>query len=287
MNEDRDLGGDRPERRDGFMETEDRSGRRGPAEGHAPKAHAWRRGMVRIDREGPVALLVMDRPAKLNAMDRTFWPDLRAGLDWIAGQDIRAVILTGSGKVAFSAGGDFASFAALEDDAERRAFQVDAMATFEAVATFPIPIIAAVNGLALGGGCEIAMACDFVLAARSAKFGLTEARYGLVPGYGVLAAPRIVGVQMAKLMIFSGETIAAEEARGCGLAQRLCDDEQLMVEAMRLASAMADVSPHAIAAGKALIKAPITRDEAIASIDWISRLHGTQESRDAVARFLK
>ncbi len=254
----------------------------------SPKgAPSWARGMVRIDLSGAIARLLLDRPDKLNAMDRQFWPDLRAGLDWIATQDARAIVMTGAGKRAFSVGGDIASFAALTTDVARREFQVDAMATFEAVASCTIPTIAAVNGLALGGGCEIAMACDFVLAARSATLGMPEARFGLVPGYGVLAAPPIMGLQMSKLMILTGEHLSAEDALVCGLVQRLCDDGELMAEAMRLAGKIASASPEAIAAGKALLNRPIEPEAVEASIRTISNLHATAESRAAVARFLK
>jgi enoyl-CoA hydratase len=248
----------------------------------------WNRGMVRIESRGPIALITLDRAEKLNAMDRAFWPDLRAGLEWVVGQEgLRAIILTGAGERAFSVGGDIGSFAALTTAEDRRAFQIDAMATFAAVEDCPLTIIAAINGLALGGGCEIAMACDFVVAGRSAAFGLPEARFGLVPGYGVLRAPALIGEQLAKMMILAGERLSAEEALRCGLVQKLVADTDLMDEALRLAAAAATASPSAIAAGKKLMRKPIGAEAVACSVDTISALHATPESRAAVGRFLK
>jgi enoyl-CoA hydratase len=247
---------------------------------------SWSRGMVRIERRGEVAVLILDRPDKLNAISRACWSELRAGLDWIGQQHLRAVVLTGAGDRAFSVGGDIGSFAELTTPEACRAFQAEAMATFAQIATSAIPIIAAINGLALGGGCELAMACDFVLAGESATFGLPEARFGLVPGYGVLAAPEIVGPQMARLLIFTGETLTAEEALRCGLAQKLCPEGDLEAEALRLAHAIAHASREAITAGKAMLDRGADADACARSIETISKLHGSPAARRAVMRFL-
>lgn len=249
---------------------------------------AWKRGTIRINGRGAVALVTFDRPEKLNAMDRSFWPDLRAGLDWVERQSsLRAIVFTGAGDRAFSVGGDIGSFAALTSDGSRREFQVDAMATFAAVEECPVTTIAAVNGLAFGGGCEIAMACDIAVASETAVFGLPEARFGLVPGYGVLRAPMLVGEQMAKMMVLAGERLTAEEALRCGLVQKLVPGSALLEEALRLAERAAAASPKAIAAGKALMRTPISSEAIARSVALISELHGTPESRGAVQSFLK
>ena len=258
---------------------------------HAPTEvlhdYSWNRGMVRIEKRGSIALITLDRAEKLNAMNSAFWPDLRDGLDWIVAQgSLRAIVITGSGSRAFSVGGDIASFAELTTAASRHEFQCEAMATFAAVENCPLTIIAAVNGLALGGGCEIAMACDFVVAAREAAFGLPEAHFGLVPGYGVLRAPALIGEQMAKMLILSGERLSAEEALGCGLVQKVVGATDLLDEATRLADAAASASPKATAAAKKLIRSPISADRIASSIETISELHATREARAAVNRFL-
>lgn len=248
---------------------------------------AWRQGMVAAEQDASVVLITIDRPDKLNALDRDFWPDLRAALQWATGrEEARCIVLRGGGTRAFSAGGDVASFAALLSDEERRDFQVDAMATFEAVATCQLPTIAAVRGYALGGGCELAMACDMVIASDDAVFGLPEARFGLVPGYGVLRAPTVVGASLAKLMIFAGERLGAAEACHHGLVQKVCPPDALMDEVLRLARAIAAAPPAAIAAGKALIAGATDAARVETSIDMVTRLHATHESRSAVSGFV-
>jgi enoyl-CoA hydratase len=243
--------------------------------------------MIAIERRGAVALVRLCRPEKLNAMDRPFWRDMRDGLKWIEGQEeLRAIVLTGEGGRAFSVGGDIASFAELTERESRREFQIDAMQTFSAVESCAVTTIAAVNGLALGGGCELAMACDVVIAAKGAIFGLPEAHFGLVPGYGVLRAPALIGEQMTKMMVLFGARLTAEEALRCGLAQKLVENTALLDEAVRLAEAAAIASPEAVAAGKKLIRKPISEEALALSINTISELHATPVSRAAVRRFL-
>ncbi len=242
--------------------------------------------MISVHYRGGTALLLLDRAEKLNAMDATFWPSLVQAIAWSRERHARAIVITGAGNRAFSAGGDIDSFTDLNTNDARHSFQKEAMSAFGAIADCDVPTIAAVNGLALGGGCEIAMACDFVLAGKRAKFGLPETRLGLVPGYGVLAAPQRVGVQMASFMILTGEALSAEEAARCGLVQKVCDDEALLDEALRLADTIAATSCHAIAGAKALMKESLNANAIAASIDLVSRLHATQDAQEAVARFL-
>lgn len=249
---------------------------------------AWRHGMVSIQTEAAVAVLTLDRPEKLNAMDRGFWDDLRAALDWATGREgVRCLVLRGAGERAFSAGGDVASFVELRTDEARRGFQEEAMAAFEAVATSLLPTIAAVRGYAFGGGCELAMACDMVIAAEDAQFGLPEARFGLVPGYGVLRAPILAGPQLAKLMIFAGERLTADDALRHGLVQKIVPSPMLMAEVMRIAGAVAKVPPTAIATAKALIHSALDPELVRGSVDAVTRLHATEESRLAVRRFME
>ena len=247
----------------------------------------WRSGMVAVTVHGAVATLTLDRPAKLNALDRPFWSDLLAALDAIAAEgSVRAIVLRGAGPRAFSVGGDVASFAALGNDADRHTFQVEAMRAFAAVEQSPIPIVAAVHGFAMGGGCELTLACDIVLASRDAIFGMPEARFGLVPGYGSIRAPAVIGAQMAKLMIYAGERLDAEAALRCGLAQKICATDILFAEAARLAAAIAAAPPTAIAAGRRLIDRATDAALVAQSIDEIAALHATNASQNAVAAFL-
>lgn len=248
----------------------------------------WAHGMLRANCADGVATILFDRPAKLNAMNREFWASLRLALAWVQGEArARALIITGAGTRAFSVGGDIASFAALETPEDRERFQVEAMAAFDALTRLQVPTIAAINGLALGGGCEVALACDFVLAVRTAAFGMPEMGFGLVPGFGVLRAASVLGRQVAKLMILADARLGAEEAVRHGLVLSVHDDDELMPSALSLARRLAGASATAVRLGKALIDRDVHDAEAIASsIAAVSLLHGTEESRTAVADFL-
>jgi enoyl-CoA hydratase len=175
------------------------------------------------ERAGPVAVWRINRPSKANALTAAFWPQLRGLLDAAAAQPgVRAVVLTGSGDRSFSAGGDIEAFAELDGAAARRDFVADCLRTFAAIEECRLPVIAAVNGLALGGGCELALACDMVLAAEHAAFGLPEASVGLVPGFGILRAPSVLGRHTAKLMVLAGERISAQRPTSWGWSSRSC-----------------------------------------------------------------
>jgi enoyl-CoA hydratase len=175
---------------------------------------------LRVETDGAVATITMDAPEKLNAMGREFWPDLRDALSTLESDgSTRVVVVTGAGEKAFSAGGDIASFAELDGPAAKRAFQRDCMRTFAAVEESPLPVVAAVNGYAMGGGCELALACDVVLAADTAVFAMPETAVGLVPGFGVLRAPSVIGRSWTKLMMVGGERVDAETALRIGLVQ--------------------------------------------------------------------
>ncbi len=151
---------------------------------------------------------------------------------------VRVVVLTGAGDKAFCAGGDIADFQKLTTLEKRRAYQIDAMETFSAIETSPLPIIAAVNGWALGGGCELTLACDMAVASQNAVFGMPESALGLVPGFGVLRAPEVIGRQLTKLMVMSGERLtpagAGRRARTTGSAAG-----ELMTAALDLAERIA------------------------------------------------
>ena len=237
--------------------------------------------------ERQIATITFDRPEKLNAMNRAFWSDFGEILGWIESFDtVRAIVITGAGERAFSVGGDIASFAELQTDEQRRAFQIEAMGTFESVERTAIPTIAAVRGFALGGGCEMALACDMVVASHNAKFGMPEARFGLVPGYGIMRAPNVIGRKMTKLMVLGGEQIDVNMASRCGLVQHVCAPEEVLSEAVRLAGKIAQAPPEAVRIGTELIDRAADRESFERSIEAVSFLHSTEDARAAVAAFL-
>ncbi|WP_219413509.1 enoyl-CoA hydratase/isomerase family protein [Pseudonocardia nigra] len=241
---------------------------------------------IRVETDGGVAVVTIDAPEKLNAMGRTFWPELRAALARLeADGSTRAVIITGAGEKAFSAGGDITSFAALSDVAAKREFQQDCMRTFAAVEESSLPVLAAVQGYAMGGGCELALACDVVLAADTAVFGMPEAAVGLVPGFGVLRAPSVIGRQWTKLMMFAGERVDAQTAREIGLVQKVVPAAELMASARKLAERIAAAAPLAIATGKQLVNRGVDRGEFDHSTAALTTLHATADAAEGISAF--
>jgi enoyl-CoA hydratase len=242
---------------------------------------------IRVHTDDAVAVLTIDDPARLNAMGRTFWPEVRDALARLESDGrTRALIVTGAGDKAFSAGGDIASFASLTDTAAKREFQRDCMRTFAAVEESPLPVIAAVNGYAMGGGCELALACDIVVAADTATFGMPETAVGLVPGFGVLRAPSVIGRHWTKLLMFTGERVDAETALRIGLAQKVVPAAALMDTARELATTIAAKAPLAVAAGKGLVNRGVDRGEFDHSTAALTALHATEDAAEGIAAFV-
>lgn len=237
-------------------------------------------------RHGNIAVITFNRVEKHNSLTRAFWNELQEALHLAESDgETRVVVVTGAGEHAFSAGGDIAGFAALDTIGEKERFQVEAMAAFAAVESSPLPVIAAVNGFALGGGCELAIACDVVLASDNARFGMPEARIGLVPGYGVTRSASSLGLHWSKWLVFTGEIIEASTAERIGLVQRVVPRDRLLDQAMETARAIASQAPLAISAGKALINASATRTETSASVAALTGLHDTEDAQEGIRAF--
>lgn len=237
--------------------------------------------------DGSIGTITLNRPEKLNAMKRGFYRDLRQVLDDIvADKAVRAVIITGAGDRAFSAGGDIGSLAELGDLVDRRAYQIDAMRAFLAVERLPVPTIAAVNGYALGGGCELALACDIVLAAESAKFGMPEAALGLVPGYGVLRAADRIGRSWTKYLVATARQIDAATALKIGLAQELHAVGKLMPAARELAAEIIRNSPLALEVGKRIIDRDLPAADFDYSVEALALLQAAPDALEGTQAFL-
>lgn len=239
-------------------------------------------------RTDAVAIIRIDAPSKLNAMSRHFWGELRTALANLESDGrTRAVIVTGAGERAFSVGGDINSFAELTDLAAKLEFQRACMATFAAVEESPLPVVAAVNGWALGGGCELAMACDIVVAAETAVFGMPEASIGLVPGFGVLRGPSVMGRQWTKYLMLAGERVDAATARQIGLAQKVVPPEDLLRSAVELAERIAGNAPLAVAVGKGLVNRGVDRGEFHHSIAALATLQATDDTAEGIRGFVE
>jgi len=204
--------------------------------------------------EGTVLIITINRPESLNALNTSFFDEMDEILQKEASQPgIRAIILTGSGK-AFVAGADIAEMVN-KTPQQASEFSRRGQKTFQSIVNHPIPVIAAINGFALGGGLELAMACDFRIAATTAKFGQPEVSLGLIPGYAATQRlSRHIGMGNALFMLTTGEMITADDALRMGLVQKIVEPDQLMMEAMRLANVIASKGPKAVKAVKAVTR---------------------------------
>jgi enoyl-CoA hydratase len=212
--------------------------------------------ILTMDLDGAIAVLTLNRPEVLNALNHDLLKMLEEAFDAFAGNPtLRAVILTGAGERAFAAGADIAELAAIDGAVAGEHKARTGQRLTQLIEALPVPVIAAVNGYALGGGCELAMACDFRIASENAKFGQPEVNLGIPPGYGgSQRTPRLVGLGMALYMCLTGETIDATEALRIGLVQRVVPIAELLPEAKRLASVIATKAPLAITATKRAIR---------------------------------
>ncbi len=209
---------------------------------------------IRNERRGAVALLTLDRPKALNALDKATLEELIAHCGQIeADKSVRAVVLTGEGR-AFAAGADIAEMrelTALGADVFSRLGH-RAMSSLEALS---VPTIAAVNGFALGGGCELACACDWIYASTRARFGQPEVSLGLIPGFGGTSRLlRRVGPAWARELVLGGEAINAETALRIGLANRLFEPDELVAAGIAAGEAIASKDPLAVATAKRVMQ---------------------------------
>lgn len=233
-----------------------------------------------------VALVTIDRPEKRNAMNWAFFRELPALLDdFDDDPDVRACVLTGAG-VAFSAGGDIENFDQLDGIAAYRRQDRLVLRAFNRLEQAETPVIAAVNGLAFGGGTEIALASDIVVASDRATFAFREVTLGLMPGFGVLRGPDVIGRPWTRWMALTGEAIDAAHAERIGLVQEVVPHDRLLARSVALARRIADQPPIAVRAAKQFINrgtGPIGLPEAI---EATALLHATPDHRARVDAFL-
>jgi enoyl-CoA hydratase/carnithine racemase len=234
--------------------------------------------------EAPIAWIAFNRPEKKNAIDRGFYGELCSCLERAESDTVvRAIVLYGEGP-CFSAGGDIAGFGEIGGVGDRRAYMREAMTAFRAVESCSKPVIAAVHGYALGGGCELTIVSDIVIADETARFGMPEASVGLVPGPGVARGLAQVNLHWMKLMVLGGEVLDASEARLAGLVNRVVPAGEHLEAAAALARQMASRAPIAQAAGKRLLNsvAPEAYDYAA---ELIALLQSTEDFEEGIAAF--
>jgi enoyl-CoA hydratase len=246
---------------------------------------------VDVEQREAVALVTVNRPEALNALDLEHAQELRAVLERLAEERAaRAVVLTGAGEKAFVAGADIKYMHGLSP-LEAREWGELGHRCAELLETMPKPTIAAVNGFALGGGCELALACDLRLAASTAKLGQPEINLGIVPGWGgTQRLARTTTLGYAKELIFTGRTVAADEALARGLVNEVCEPAELLPRALALATELAAKGPLALAAAKEATNLACSgdhRDNLHAEAILFSLLFASEDQREGMAAFVE
>ena len=245
---------------------------------------------VTYEQDGFVGVITINRPQALNALNSQVLEDLEEVFKSVDLDATRVLILTGAGEKSFVAGADIGEMSTLTK-AEGEAFGKKGNVIFRMIETCPIPVIAAVNGFALGGGCEIAMSCDIRICSENAIFGQPEVGLGITPGFGgTQRLARIVGVGMAKQLIYTARNIKAEQAKAIGLVNDVYPQEELLDQAKKLASIIAANAPIAVRNCKKAINDGLdaTMDDAIVIEE---KLFGdcfeTEDQKAAMANFLE
>lgn len=210
-------------------------------------------GSLKLAFDDGIAVITLNRPKALNALNSTMVEEIGEALTEIGERtDIRGVVLVGSGNRAFAAGADISEMVSYTPD-RATWFAERGQAVFNRIESFPWPVIAAVNGFALGGGCELAMACDIILASKTAVFGQPEVKLAVIPGFGgSQRLTRLVGRQRARELCLTGRSVKAEEAARIGLALKVVDGDVLEA-AMELARRIASNGPRAVSLCKRAI----------------------------------
>ena len=243
---------------------------------------------LKVERNEGITLMKISAPKSLNALNSTILKEID---DFIGSLDAttRVLIITGDGEKSFVAGADISEMAHLD---EPQGFEYDRLGAqvFRRMETLPIPVITAVNGFALGGGCELAMSCDIRIASNKAKFGQPEVGLGIIPGFsGTYRLPKLIGQGYAKEMIYTGKVIRADEALRIGLVNAVYEPEELMDKAMEMAQMMLKNAPVAISLAKQSINEGYDLD-ADGAIGLENKLFGkcfaTSDQKEGMDAFL-
>ncbi len=238
-----------------------------------------------------IAVVTISRPKAMNALNTAFFDEMNALLDELLADDnIRVMIITGEGK-AFVAGADIAEMVNM-DQQQGQKFSEYGQRTFDRIEAMPFPVIAAVNGFALGGGCELSMACDFRIASAKAKFGQPEVNLGLIPGYaGTQRMSRLIGLADALYLLYTADMIGAEEALRLKLVQKVVEPEALMDEVMKIAKNIASKGPQAVRKVKAVTRQGLNTSfgdgSAIESKEFGSLFGPGSEGEEGMKAFLE
>ncbi|HIU44604.1 MAG TPA: enoyl-CoA hydratase/isomerase family protein [Candidatus Ventrousia excrementavium] len=245
---------------------------------------------VLYTQEGAVGVVTIDRPKALNALNSTVLDELRQAFEAIDLETVRCVVITGSGEKSFVAGADIGEMSNLTQG-EAEAFGKKGNDLFRMIETFPVPVIAAVNGYALGGGCELALCCDIRICSDNAQFGQPEVGLGITPGFGgTQRLVRAVGPGRAKEMIYTARSIKADDALRVGLVNAVYPQAELMPAVMKLAGTIAKNAPIAVRACKKAINegTQVDMDSAIVIEEKLfGSCFETEDQREGMQAFLE
>lgn len=245
---------------------------------------------IQYEEQSYIGTLTIQRPKALNALNTQLVNELLLTLDQCKATDIRALIITGAGEKAFVAGADIGEMRELTPE-QAASFCEHGNEVMTKIESFPVPVIAAINGYALGGGCELALSCDIRIAAENAVFGFPEVTLGILPGYGGLQRlSRTVGIGNARILAFTADRIKADQALELGLVDRVCAKDVLMQEARSIAVKIANNAPVAIRASKKIMNSSIgltLQDAACLERQGFAECFGTEDQLNAMGAFLK
>lgn len=244
---------------------------------------------VLLEREGRVAILTVNRPDKLNALNQQVRDDMLAHLGALENDEsIGVIVVTGSGEKSFIAGADIGEFEGRSPFDQRQAMASPRI--FDVMANYPKPVVAMINGFCLGGGCELALSCDFRVASEKARFGQPEIKLGLIPGGGgTQRLPRQVGLGHAMRLILSGAMIDAAEAKQIGLVEVVVPAEELRAKTLEIAAEIAAKSPLTLRMAKEALRASqrMAVEEGIAyERDLFCLCFSSEDKKEGVAAFL-
>jgi len=247
--------------------------------------------LILLERRDAIAIVRLNRPEKLNALSRAVLEDLSDAFRQLERQsDLRAVILTGSGEVAFCAGTDINELPQLNQN-EAHAVSERGQAFCNQIENCPVPVIAAINGIAAGGGCELALACHLRIASTNAQFTLPETKLGMIPAYGgTQRLPREIGYGRALEMMFTGKVLSAEQAYQLGFINQVADPAGVLTAAESLAETISTLAPLAV---RACLKAvthglelPLKEGLALET-ELFASLFATEDMREGTRAFLE
>ncbi len=245
---------------------------------------------VKVEQDGGIVTLTIDRQEKLNALDPQVVEEIGQALLEVESEGPDAIIVTGAGEKSFVAGADIAAMSEM-DPIEAKRFAEIGHAAMALLDKSPVPTIAAVNGFALGGGCEIALACDIRIAAENALFGFPEVGLGILPGMGgTQRLPRLIGPALAKELIFTGRRIGAEEAKEMGLVNRVVPEGEALATAGEIAAEISANGPIAVRHAKAAANRSLDVDLISGleyEVDQFALLFATGDAKEGMGAFIE